>query len=233
MNKVALINDCIPLGTCSSYKIPTNEGIIKGTIRLNFGLKKRICIKNELEKNYNITVFSSSARTVNIGYEPKLKQIPIVKFIVENNLTEFDTIIIFMPARDFSRYKKKVDILGDINIPNKETIYGAYKVILDELKGKYSDKNIIFVSPAYLKDGSDLDGKQYLKVIKDEIIKYGFNYISFYEFLLEKNRNIGYLFPDKIHPSIDCQVIMTEYVTNEIRKIIEKTEKNFSIQQEK
>lgn len=187
MNKVALINDCIPMGVCSSYKISTDGGgIIKGTKRLNFKLKERICIKNELEKNYNVTVFASPGRTVNICYYPNQKQIPIVKFILENDLNEFDTIIIFMPARDYIRYKKKVGILGNINIPDKETIYGAYKVILNELKTKYSDKNIIFVSPAYLKDGSDLTGKLYLKAIKDEIIKCGFNYISFYEFLLEK-----------------------------------------------
>lgn len=223
MKKIALINDCIPMGVCSSYKISTDGGgIIKGTIKLNFKLKERICIKNELEKKYNVTIFDSSGRTVNICDYRNQKQIPMVKFIMENDLNEFDTIIIFMPVRDYINYKKKMCTLGDINIPDKETIYGAYKVILDELKGKYSDKNIIFVSPPYLKDGSNLTGKQYLKLIKDEIIKYGFNYISFYEFLLEKNKNIGYLFPDKKHPSIDCQVIMTEYVTNEIRKIIEK-----------
>lgn len=216
--KIALIGDCIPFGVCSSYRL-TKDNKIKGVVGLEFKTLNRISISNELQKKHEVIKFRSNARTTHI-VENK-KQLSTVEFILNNDLSDFDSIIIFMAEYDGRRCIKLNEEPGDINISDLHNCYGAYKIILDNLKEKYSDKIILFVSPPFIANTRTFNGLEFLEPIKKEIIKYGFNYISFYEFLLKENKNIGRLFPDLHHPSMDCQIIMTDYIINNIEKIYE------------
>lgn len=128
--------------------------------------------------------------------------------LLHNDLSSFDTIIINCPINDYRKTNKGE--LGDFKIEDENTVYGSYAIIFNELKRKYSNKNIIFILPSYGKKiKNQISFLEFHNTIKKEILKQGYNYISFFDYFKKfvSYYNMSYFYPDGAHPSINCKII--------------------------
>lgn len=228
--KAALFGDCFVNGTCSHYIVGENRKI-KG--KCGLGLKERslklspskYSINENLNNYYNLIDFSESmSSTAYIGGK-SLESSILYKF-QNNNLEDIDIIIIQCGMGDYrktQRYAQQT-ILGEYDSVDPNTILGAFNIIIKELKTKYIGKQVIFILPPY---GNckhlGITFEEYLGLLKQKFEEAEYPYISPYDFLMSIKPNkldIRYLFPDNCHMTMNMMFLTTDYIIEEIVRII-------------
>lgn len=220
-NKIVFLGDCIPKGTTSFYDIINGElrgvtgRIVEERQSLIEKLKKEGCVIKNMCQGHSAMSFvgcskPSHADSIDV-------KISVVYKLLNNNLSSFDTIIINCPINDYRKTNKEK--LGDFKTKDENTVYGSYAIIFDELKRKYSNKNIIFILPSYGKKiKNQISFLEFYNNIKKEITKQEYNYVSFFDYFhnFVSYDDMSYFFPDGAHPSIDCKIMYIKYCADNI-----------------
>ena len=159
MKKIALFGDCIPLGTLSKWD-DNNYNVTAQVYR-----PKGNNIFEKLTQNYEVDNFAQGHNGIcytgcakPIWAECVDTKISTVYKILNNDLSKYDVVLIFLGGNDFHRAN-----YGDISDKTPNTLYGALNLINMKLK-LYKGK-IIWIMPPfrYRKDKSFED---YLDILK-------------------------------------------------------------------
>ena len=224
MKKIAIFGDCILKGSNSYFYF--EDGNIKSGSRTTkdfLNNREKVVFVDELKKHYEVKNYckaysglSHSACRKPWWAEDIMTCNSVVDIILNNDLSEFDTIIIFACVNDY----RISPTLGEKSDITPITPYGALNMIFKELKDKYSDKEVIFILPPFIKDRSDYKSfEEYLQILKDFIIENDFEYISFYDHIktfVKKPWHWKLLFPDGRHPSLDCGHYMCKWLKDRL-----------------
>ena len=218
MKKIAVFSDCMPTGVCSMYVLNDNNiKSIVGLKKLNIKTEKRYSIINSLKEKYDVTVFFYPSRTEHDSNELRGKNFkvnkPLVYEILNTDLTEFDIILIFGCTHS---YFYNINELGNSTDLTPKTILGAYNLIFKELREKYDNKKIIFIQTPYRKYNKKMKFSEYVSIIHEHVTNNGFDSINFYNDILKNKKHPFKYFPDGAHPSIDVEIILTDYIVKKI-----------------
>lgn len=238
--KIAIFGDCISKG-CNSYYF-FEEDKLKGGCLSNEKIKKceyfynfiknigRIPISDNIKSiSENVDDYSQTHSAISFGgcFKPNYEKnvdtkISVVYKILNNDLSKYDVIIIFCCVNDY----RHNNLIGAEEERTPFTINGAYNIIMDELKKKYPTKKVIFILPSYIKDRKNyITFEEFFYMLKDKIIRNGYDYISFYEHIknfIDEKYYWKILFPDGCHPSLDLRLYMNDWIKKELIKKIPK-----------
>lgn len=225
-NKIALFGTCQAKGVCSHYVINDEKlGGEKGICLKSF---KRYSILNKLNSIYGTRVddmIETYDRWRKRRGRGKKRFISVIlKHMSKYDLNRWDSIVLFLPRRDFISQYKSCPTIKE----HKEKLYSNYKSLFEYLEKTYKHKKIILVMPPYINPKnifSENSSNECYNILKELISGRNYNYkvISFYHYLKHLGMNddqISMLFPDNTHPTIDAQILMTDYVCKKIEQFL-------------